>query len=52
MEYKGGVPNNRFPSRCWHLGLFVVMPDPDRRVKPTDTGHNLMQQSRLTQGSR
>jgi hypothetical protein len=27
------------------------MHDPDRRAKPTDSGHNLMRQSRLTQGS-
>jgi hypothetical protein len=51
MEYKGGIPGNKFPEKCWQLGLFVLTEDPDRRVRPTDKGPNLMRQSRLTEGT-
>src|SRR5438552_6417886 len=51
MEYKGGISGNKFPGKCWQLGLFVLKQDADRRVKSTDTGPNLLRGSQLTEGS-
>lgn len=51
MEYKGGIPGNQVPGKCAQLGILTVTDDPDRRVRSTDRGNNLIRSSQLTEGS-
>ena len=51
MKYKGGIAGNQFQFECSHLGLLVSTHDPDRRVKSTDSGNNIIRQDAATQYS-
>jgi len=49
MKYQGGIAGNKFQFECSQLGLLVSTHDPDRRVKSTDSGNNIIRQDVATQ---
>ena len=49
MKYEGGIDSNKFQFECSHLGLLISTHDPDRKVKPTDSGNNIIRQDVATQ---
>jgi hypothetical protein len=51
MKYDGGIAGNKFKLECSHLGLLISTHDPARKVKPTDTGNNIIRQDVSTQYS-
>jgi hypothetical protein len=51
MEYKGGIPGNRFSEKCAQIGLLRLMHDPDRRAVATDHDFNMLRGPYLSEGS-
>ena len=42
---------NTFAGKCSQIGKLVLAYDPDRRVRPSDTGNNMIREHPDTQGS-
>jgi hypothetical protein len=51
MKYEGGIAGNKFQFECSHLGLLVSTHDPARKVRPSDSGNNIIRQDVDTQYS-